>query len=97
MNLTIPIGQSKTATLKALDASNTDVTATGTFTAASSDNTVVTATALSFSTNAFAIKVIAAGSAQITYTFSNPSGQLTSSPDTINPPDPATSITVTYA
>lgn len=95
MNFTIPIGKTSQCQPKAFDAANTDITSTGTF-AAVSDNTGAVTVTPGGVANTFSVKSTAVGTAHITYTFTNPSGTLQAT-DTINPPDPATSITTSYS
>ena len=96
MTQTIPIGQHEIATPKAFDGATppSDITATGSWEVSSSNEAAVTAGPGALP-GPFWIQAVGAGTAQITYKFTNPSGSA-STVDTINPPDPPVSITVSY-
>lgn len=96
MTQTIPIGKHEIATPKAFDGATppVDITATGSFSASSSNPSSVSVGA-AIIPGTFQVNALAAGTAQITYTFTNPSGSV-STVDTINPPDPPVSVTVDY-
>jgi uncharacterized protein YjdB len=96
MTQTIPIGKHEVATPKAFDGATppVDITATGSFALMSSNPAAVTVGPSTVSGN-WQISAIAPGTAQITWTFTNPSGSV-STTDTINPPDPPVAITVSY-
>lgn len=94
-NITIPVGKQSLVTVKAFDAATSDITVSGQVTAQASDPQTVQVTG-GTSPNSFFVAVVATGTATVTYTYTN-SGGMISETDTINPPDPPTSMTVSYA
>ena len=97
MTQTIPIGQHEIATPKAFDGATppNDITSTGSFTVSSSNTAAVTAGPAAVA-GTFQVNAVGQGTAQLTWTFTNPSGSA-NTVDTVNPPDPPETITVSYS
>lgn len=92
-SINIPPGKQSSLKVQVFDAGNVDITGNGSVSVVSSDPTVASVGQITASQ--YLVQCLKPGTAQITTTYVNQSGTI-SEVDTINPPDPPTSITVAY-